>query len=102
MLMRLLCRSQHYSSAPGDADADQLDVTFTATAAADGTLLVGSSRDVSWDQTAPDAATVAAMLTRASTFLPHLESVTPAGVRVGLRPQVRPSLHVPSVSLAWF
>jgi hypothetical protein len=55
--------------------------------------LLGSSRDVSWDQAAPDAATVAAMLTRARTFLPHLGSVAPERVRVGLRPQARPSLR---------
>ncbi len=80
---------QHYSTAGADeADADQLDVTFTATTAADGTLLVGSSRDVSWEQAAPDAGTVAAMLARAQEFLPALASVEPAGVRVGLRPQV--------------
>ena len=80
---------QHYSAAGIDgADADRLDVTFTATAAADGTLLVGSSRDVSWDQAAPDDATVAAMLARAREFLPALGAVRPAAVRVGLRPQV--------------
>jgi len=80
---------QHYSTAGADdAEADQLDVTFTATTAADGTLLVGSSRDVSWDQAAPDGATVAAMLGRAQDFLPALAAVEPEAIRVGLRPQV--------------
>ena len=80
---------QHYSTAGTNApDADELDVTFTATTAADGTLLVGSSRDVSWDQAGPDAATVAAMLAKAQGFLPALARVAPAAVRVGLRPQV--------------
>ena len=89
MRLILLCLLQHYSTAGGDdADADQLDVTFTATTAADGTLLLGSSRDVSWDQAAPDGATVAAMLARAQEFLPALAAVGPTAVRVGLRPQV--------------
>ena len=85
----LVCWLQHYSTAGADdVDADHLDISFTATAAADGTLLLGSSRDVSWDQAAPDAATVAAMLARAQGFLPGLREVAPMAVRMGLRPQV--------------
>ena len=89
---------QHYSTAgTDDVAADQLDITFTATAAADGTLLLGSSRDISWDQAAPDASTVAAMLARAQNFLPALTSVEPAAVRVGLRPQV-PGVSQPCIA----
>ena len=102
-VLLLACNLQHYSTAGADdtAAADQLDVTFTATTAADETLLVGSSRDVSWDQAAPDRTTVAAMLARAQEFLPALAAVEPTAVRVGLRPQVCPPTSCSQAIAFW-
>lgn len=74
--------------ATGAAEAadSPVDVTFTATSSATGSLLLGSSRELSWDQT-PAPAVTKAILERARDFLPALGSATAAAVRVGLRPQ---------------
>lgn len=83
---------QHYAhvedpaaaAEPGDSG---VDITFTATTSATGSLLLGSSRELSWDQE-PAPAVTQAILDRARDFLPALGSSTAAEVvRVGLRPQ---------------
>lgn len=81
---------QHYSKAGIGASAHpqespEVDVTFTATSSATGSLLLGSSRELSWNQQ-PEPEVVQAILDRARTFLPTLGDATPELVRVGLRP----------------
>ena len=84
--------AQHYARGSGslEEEADEgADVTFTATASAAGSLLVGSSREFSGFDTGPSDAVTRAILHRAVGFLPGLAAVTPAHVaevRVGLRP----------------
>lgn len=80
--------TNHYSKKEGAADA--YDVTFTATEnALDGSLLIGSSRELdTWSQDAQPHV-VTDILDRARKFLPQLldDSVmTIREVRVGLRP----------------
>jgi glycine/D-amino acid oxidase-like deaminating enzyme len=78
---------QHYGAA-GTADDRQLDVTFTATTSASGTLLLGSSREFCGFDGQPDTAVVHGILQRAEAFLPGVSGVSMAdvSVRVGLRP----------------
>lgn len=82
---------QHYSSR-GRAEehpTSGIDITFTATTSASGSLLVGSSREFSGWGTQPCEAVVQAIMDRAALFLPHLKGAPlPQGpdVRVGLRP----------------
>jgi len=92
--------TKHYSASSGHGTAaaaaaaaapasDPVDITFTVTTSASGTLLLGSSREFSgWGN---DASTsiVQAIMGRAAQFLPQLaDHPLPTGpdVRVGLRP----------------
>lgn len=103
--------TKHYSGG-GEAAAAAVDlpgldpatdehwgVVFTATTAADGSLLIGSSREDRDDFTgaAPCPPAVDAMLRRAAAFLPGLGGVvveagrcSPEVLRVGLRPAMLP------------
>ncbi|KXZ41516.1 hypothetical protein GPECTOR_420g277 [Gonium pectorale] len=85
-----------------EREAEAVDITFTATTSASGSLLIGSSREFSGYDSAASPAIVAAILQRAALFLPGLklaaeaaaqpgtQSGSPAlaglSVRVGLRP----------------
>ncbi|GBF90631.1 hypothetical protein Rsub_03203 [Raphidocelis subcapitata] len=81
-----------------DEAAGRVDVTFTATTSAAGTLLIGSSREFNGWQAAPDSAVMAAIMERAHAFMPALSPALleaaigggagagAASVRVGLRP----------------
>ncbi|KAG2442112.1 hypothetical protein HYH02_009601 [Chlamydomonas schloesseri] len=91
------------AAASGPNHDEEVDITFTATTSASGTLLVGSSREFSgWDVT-PSPAVVSAIMQRAALFLPGLQpaaaqaaaaaapgsssgGVPGLSVRVGLRP----------------
>lgn len=65
----------------------ELGVVFTAAPTADGArLLIGSSRQDGVGDAAVDDAAVAAIMARASRFVPSLAGRTPSAVRVGLRP----------------
>ncbi|GFR51438.1 hypothetical protein Agub_g13730 [Astrephomene gubernaculifera] len=67
--------SSAVASAPSEAE---VDITFTATTSASGSLLIGSSREFSgWDAT-PSPAIVAAILQRSALFLPHLQPAAEA------------------------
>ena len=79
---------QHYAG--GHADPRQLDITFTATTSASGTILLGSSREFCGFEGEPSDAVMRAILQRAGAFLPGVCNVSMAdvGVRVGLRPYV--------------
>ena len=65
-----------------------MDITFTATQSASGSLLLGSSRELSGFDSRADEHVIEAILERASRFLPALRRVSAASaqVRVGLRP----------------
>ena len=68
---------------------EHVDITFTATTSASGSLLIGSSREFSGWSSEPSADIVDAVMERAAIFLPALAAVPrPKGpdVRVGLRP----------------
>ena len=83
--------TQHYASnASRVSSAPGADITFTATTAAGGDLLVGSSREFGGvDATMPDsAAVVGQVLERAAVFLPDLAGIRAdaATVRIGARP----------------
>jgi D-hydroxyproline dehydrogenase subunit beta len=87
--------SQHYATKGASADEDP-QITFTATMGVSGSLLLGSSRDTNnWDP-AIEQNILSAILTRATTFLPDLESLDIAGteVRIGFRPYSRTGLPV--------
>jgi glycine/D-amino acid oxidase-like deaminating enzyme len=86
--------TKHYAAAANNQSAAAAaappgpDITFTATRAASGSLLVGSSREFcGWDDV-PAPQVVASILARAAEFLPALAAVRPeaVSVRVGLRP----------------
>lgn len=80
---------QHYAPAAGGPDAPPLDVTFTATTSASGSLLLGSSRELAGFDARPDHTVASAILARATQYLPELEGIDAAdasSVRVGLRP----------------
>ncbi|KAJ9533808.1 hypothetical protein QJQ45_026900 [Haematococcus lacustris] len=69
--------------------AHEIDITFTATTSADGSLLVGSSREFAGWGSQPSPSTIQAVLERAAAFLPHLapcSQPSDEAVRVGLRP----------------
>lgn len=74
-----------------------VDITFTATASASGSLLVGSSRSFSGWAGGEEPAVVQAIMARAAQFLPALEQVhlREISTRVGLRPfsSVRRCIH---------
>ena len=78
------------SPAMGPEDGGEpVDITFTATTSASGSLLIGSSREFSGWSSEPSADIVDAVMERAAIFLPALAAVPrPKGpdVRVGLRP----------------
>lgn len=80
--------TNHYSGARNVSPSESVDVTFTATTAANGALLVGSSREFSGWDTAVHGEVVDAILSRAATFLPFLghTKADQLRVRVGLRP----------------
>jgi glycine/D-amino acid oxidase-like deaminating enzyme len=85
------------SSGDGNTAADAaLDVTFTATVSAAGSLLVGSSREFCGWECTPSAAIVGAIMRRAATFLPHLDGLSAEALadttRVGLRPYAQGGL----------
>ena len=71
-----------------------MDITFTATQSASGSLLLGSSRELCGFDSKPDTAVIEAILDRARSFLPDLQHVSAANtdVRVGLRPYSRRGL----------
>ena len=79
---------QHYQRGKDPAAAQGMDVTFTATQSASGSLLLGSSRELSGFNTEANQHVIAAILERASRFLPDLEHVSTdkVDIRVGLRP----------------
>jgi len=79
---------QHYQRGKDPAAAQGMDITFTATQSAFGSLLLGSSRELSGFDSEANKHIIAAILERASRFLPDLEHVSTAniGIRVGLRP----------------
>jgi hypothetical protein len=82
---------QHYaasSPAGRSTSAEHLDITFTATTSASGTLLLGSSREEGEWGTGRQAAVEEAILARAALFLPALQGLGPkaSATRVGLRP----------------
>eukprot|EP00878_Enallax_costatus_P025085 GHUV01026806.1.p1 GENE.GHUV01026806.1~~GHUV01026806.1.p1 ORF type:complete len:441 (+),score=126.12 GHUV01026806.1:624-1946(+) len=106
--MMELSYTQHYSAAAeqqhaastgpspassksiGNANMTAVDITFTATTSASGSLLIGSSREFGgWDST-PSESIVSAIMARAATFLPDLSTITADelmhSTRVGLRP----------------
>ena len=92
--------SKHYTSMRGDAnqDCDLYDVTFTATEnAADGTLLIGSSRELAagFDQGVNPRA-VKDIMESAKAYLPSLldESCEVCDTRVGLRPWCRNGMPI--------
>ena len=75
------------SKAAGDKAV--VDITFTASTSASGSLLVGSSREFSGYSNEPSLDVVDAIMARAAHFLPALAAVAKpqgADVRVGLRP----------------
>ncbi|KAI8468098.1 MAG: oxidoreductase [Monoraphidium minutum] len=87
------------SGCDAEEDAARVDITFTATTSASGTLLIGSSREFSGWHAAPDSAVMTAIMRRAHGFAPALSPALldaaraagggPGGgasVRVGLRP----------------
>lgn len=87
--------TKHYAGAASMAQpatgthaVQPLDITFTATTSAQGTLLLGSSREPEDWNTTPVPEVIQAILSRACTFLPDLGSISAqaTGVRVGLRP----------------
>lgn len=84
--------SKHYSqeSSSSSSAGNEVDITFTATQSASGSLLVGSSREFSGWEAMPSSEIIQAIMARASTFLPHLQGVkvdpSDGSVRVGLRP----------------
>jgi glycine/D-amino acid oxidase-like deaminating enzyme len=83
--------SRHYSQAAVPAaGSESVDITFTATQSASGSLLVGSSREFSGWEADPASDIIEAIMSRASAFLPHLQGVKVdarnGSVRVGLRP----------------
>ncbi|KAF6265606.1 oxidoreductase [Scenedesmus sp. NREL 46B-D3] len=86
----LASSSSAAAAAAAAAAATAVDITFTATTSATGTLLIGSSREFSGWEAVPDAAVIDAILARAGCFLPHLAGITAEQVstatRVGLRP----------------
>ncbi|KAF8063792.1 thiO [Scenedesmus sp. PABB004] len=103
--MMELSYTQHYSAggasggaggseggggAGGSSSAEGVDITFTATTSVAGSLLIGSSREFSGWEVAPSADIVAAIMARATAFLPDLAAVAPEQLlgttRVGLRP----------------
>ena len=78
--------AQHYASQTARS-SENLDITFTATTSASGSLLLGSSREFSgFGQSSP--VVMQAILDRAAMFLPGLRNVnlSKVDVRVGLRP----------------
>ena len=79
---------QHYQRGKDPAAAEGMDITFTATQSASGSLLVGSSRELSGFDSQASEHVIEAILERASTFLPALQHVNAASAaaRVGLRP----------------
>ena len=83
-----LACTQHYQRGKDPAAVEGMDITFTATQSASGSLLLGSSRELSGFDSQADQHVVQAILERASRFLPALQHVSPAStaVRVGLRP----------------
>ncbi|KAJ9533393.1 hypothetical protein QJQ45_026374 [Haematococcus lacustris] len=88
------------SSSCVQQSAHEIDITFTATTSADGSLLVGSSREFAGWGSQPSPSTIQsvdddggvclqAVLERAAAFLPHLapcSQPSDEAVRVGLRP----------------
>jgi glycine/D-amino acid oxidase-like deaminating enzyme len=83
------CRyaKKHYSSGSSDT-ASKVDITFTCTTSASGSLLLGSSREFSGWDCSPSSAIAEAIIARAAEFLPGLRGCDGDGVnvRVGLRP----------------
>ena len=79
---------QHYQRGEDSAAAAGIDITFTATQSTSGSLLVGSSRELSGFDSQANQHVVEAILEHASRFLPALQHVTAASteIRVGLRP----------------
>ena len=77
---------QHYQR--GERSVEAMDITFTATQSASGSLLLGSSRELCGFCSEANADVIEAILKRSRTFLPALQHVTAAStdVRVGLRP----------------
>lgn len=67
---------------------DGMDITFTATQSASGSLLLGSSRELAGFDGSANNGVIEAILERARRFLPALQQVPAAAtdVRVGLRP----------------
>ncbi|MEW5314340.1 MAG: hypothetical protein WDW38_005848 [Sanguina aurantia] len=78
------------TSAPLLGLTSEIDITFTATTSATGSLLIGSSREFSGWESTPSLDIIYAIMDRASLFLPHLSEVPASALvgttRVGLRP----------------
>ncbi|KAG2496417.1 hypothetical protein HYH03_005643 [Edaphochlamys debaryana] len=79
--------TKHYATggsakAGGQQGAEPVDITFTATTSASGSLLIGSSREFSGWDTNPSPAIVSAILERAAGFLPGLQPAAEAAAKV--------------------
>ena len=87
MIEKRVLRVQHYASQTARSN-EKLDITFTATTSASGSLLLGSSREFCGFHGQSSPAVVQAILDRAAMFLPGLREVdlSMVNVRVGLRP----------------
>lgn len=55
----------------------EVDITFTATRSAGGSLLLGSSREAAGFDAAPSEAVAAAILARGAAFLPQARPTAP-------------------------
>ena len=73
----MLISLQHYKTVQGTDDSNDAAITFTATASASGSLLIGSSREFVGFDREKSASVEHAILCRASQFLPDLASVLP-------------------------
>lgn len=82
-------------AAPGRGG--RADITFTATTAASGKLLVGSSREFSGYDMDPDEGVVESIMTRAAVFLPHLGRMRREDIAVRAGPRPYAAAGVPMV-----
>ena len=94
--------SRHYSQ---QGSGKEVDITFTATQSASGSLLIGSSREFSGWESNPSGEIIRAVMSRASIFLPHLRGIevnsNNGSVRVGLRPYALGGLPLIGVVREW-
>ena len=78
-------------------ERDDVDITFTATTSASGTLLVGSSREFAgFDSQAPEAV-LESIMQRAAHFLPGLAGVQRQDIHVRAGPRPYAAAGIPWV-----